>query len=356
MKKNQIIALCFCFLFCCGVLLSLYAVSPISKEIFRANFKRTFLSRATVRDQKLLDIEFNTFYFAGVNDSTTYLGNFTAPAHLLKVEANLKDSSHTRLEIIGVDSVVAPKRFKLTVAGKSFFMTHGNIPLIVSGSTSDWRAKTFIRDSAYYFVEALPITKSKTILKSYHLMERSYELGLKSTDSLVFNTSLLNKQIDGAFCVDGKLLYDDLTNSVVYVHLYRNEIIVTDTSLNLRYRTHTIDTFSRAHIKVSKLNSDGTESMISAPPVQLNSLSCVDSGKLYVKSNILASNEVEEHFLNDSVIDVYDLTNEGAYLYSFCIPSFEGYKPSGFMVRGNRLMAIFDHHLASFTLDETFPL
>ena len=345
MNKKHFIFLLGCILISTTILATLYAISPLSKEIYRGGFDRTFTQG--LFEKSVLDIKFNSFYIAGVTKDKVYLGNTTAPLHLLLVNPSLTDSQHVRLKV-RLDSIREPKRFKLLVDSPYFFMTHGVEPQILRGTIGKWYAEPIMRDSAYYFVEATPISSSTFALRSYSLLDQGYELAKKTLDSLDFNNELLVKQVDGLFCVDGKLHYNKRLNRLVYLHFYRNEFIVADTNLLLQYRGHTIDTFRHAMIKVSKLKN-GSQSMMSAPPAQTNGLSCVSGNYLFVQSAVLARNEDPEDMVTNSIIDVYDLVS-GGYIDSFLIPKYQNQPMRSFEVLGNKVFALCGHHLILYEL------
>lgn len=351
MKKSHVIILGLCLLFCFGVLFALYALSPISKEIYRAEFKRKFIGRHAVTQKAILDVDYNSFYIAGINNEKIYLGNSTAPAHLLVADVSLKDTAHLRLHLADVDTVMDPRRFRLTVDSPYFYMAHGIMPLILRGITDNWTASKFMTNEGYFFNEAVPIGKGSFAFRSFHSIEKSWELAKKTADTLIFHNELLNKQIDGVFCVDGELTFNYDLNRLIFVHFYRNEIVVADTNLSLKYRAHTIDTFSRARIKVATVNTDDNTSMLAAPPMQINSRPFTDHNLLYIHSNVLSSNEVIEHFINDSVVDVYDLSDSCRYRYSFYIPAYKGYKASSVKLKGKTLVAIHDHYLITYDIN-----
>jgi hypothetical protein len=248
-----------------------------------------------------------------------------------------------------LDRVKTPERFRLSVALPYFFMTHGIEPQILRGKIGEWVARPIMHDSAYYFVEAVPISASTFGLRSYNLHEKGYELAKKNLDSVSFNSDILVKQIDGLFCVDGKLHYDKTRNRLAYLHFYRNEFSVIDTTMNLLYRGHTLDTFSHALIKVAKLKH-GNESMLSSPPMMINGLSCVDNGKLFVQSAILARNEDPIDFSSGAVIDSYDLL-DGSYVGSFHLPNYDETPIRDFRVDGTSIFVLSGNYLIRYELE-----
>jgi hypothetical protein len=166
------------------------------------------------------------------------------------------------------------------------------------------------------------------------------------------DTSLLERQIDGIFCVDGRLDYDKSVNRIVYTYYYRNQFIVMDSSLNLLYRGKTIDTTSRVKIQVATISSSKTRTL-SAPPMIVNGQSFTANGFLFVNSRLLASNERNDAHDGAWVIDVYSL-KDGAYVLSFYLYAFENKKPREFAVVGDKLIALTDHYVLVYNLRQKY--
>jgi hypothetical protein len=148
--------------------------------------------------------------------------------------------------------------------------------------------------------------------------------------------------------VDGTLHFDKETNRLIYLYFYRNQYSVMDTNLNLLYRGNTIDTVSRAKLKIAAIASDNSENL-AAPPVFVNKYSCIAGDLLLLNSNLLSKNEDPEIFAKTSVIDVYSLKDR-SYKFSFYIPDYRGKKLRGFRVFGKRLFVLFDHYVLSYPL------
>jgi len=346
MKKEQIIVLVAALVLSFGILASLYAVSPLSKEMRRASFERNFISNPGAPGP-VMDLEFDSFYIAGYSDSTIYFGNSTAPFHLLKTNLTLTDSQHVMLRV-DLDGVSDPKRFRLSVASPYFYLAHGVEPIILKGNFSDWTARPFIKDGGYYFSEAVSSGAETFALRSYNGVTQSYELARKTSGNFKFHNDLLEKQLDGMFCVDGKLMFNRKLNKFVYLYFYRNQFVVADTNLVLNYRGHTIDTFSHVRIKVAEIKAG--ESMMSSPPMMVNGLSCTDGEFLYVQSGLLARNQDYLVFKASVTIDCYRLTDR-IYVGSFHIPRYAKQDLTGFQVVNDRLFAIFGKYLVTHHLN-----
>lgn len=314
-------------------------------------FLRILPPHPAIQD-KTMDLGYNSYYIAGLSNSTIYLGNYTAPLHLLTLNYSLTDSQHVKLNVKNIEN----EKFwsvRVKVDSPRFYVMDGTVPRIYSGNISNWQAERNVNDSAY-FVDAVPISKTSFAIRSLSSANSEYELGKKMLYSaeVTLKPDLLEKQIDGQFCVDGMMDYDPYSGILTYVYFYRNEYIVTDSSLNLKFRGNTIDTVSTAKFEVSHIVSNNT-STISTPPLIVNRRGCVYDHFLFINSALIAKNEINEEFDRLSVIDVYDL-NKRAYAFSFYLSHYSQKKLHDFQVRKRRLIALIDHDIVVYNLSSTY--
>jgi hypothetical protein len=315
------------------------------------NFLRLFPPHPATM-YKSLNIVYNSYYIAGISKTRIYLGNYTAPLHVLSLTHALTDSQHVKLKVKNIKN---EKFWSLTVRvdSPSFYLMDGTRPIIYKGIISDWTADSIVNDHAY-FVDALPLSNVSFVFRSLSRVNQEYELGKKTAYSadVQFMPNLLQKQIDGKFCVDGMMDYDSQSGTLVYLYFYRNQYIVMDSSLNLRFRANTIDTVTTAQIQVAKIRSTNTFTM-SSPPLIVNRRGSVFHNYLFVNSALMASNENKTEFENLSVIDVYDLADR-EYRFSFYLAHASNRKLHDFRVFGDQLFALIDTELVVYNLSPTY--
>ncbi|HTF20964.1 MAG TPA: hypothetical protein VK658_22975 [Chryseolinea sp.] len=350
MKLKHFIQITACIVFSAASVLVLHSVS---KEItHKANpFIRIFPPHP-ISQEYVLDIQYNSYYIAGVTGSHIYLGNTTAPLHLLQLTSDLSDSVHITLKIEDM------KRYNfgqitLRVDSPFFYVMDGVMPGLFRGRIGEWVAQKFMFDSAY-FVAAEPIGNASFALKTTLSENQEHVLGKESVfePKLFLSPGMLQKQIDGVFCTDGLLRYNRALQRVIYQYFYRNEFIVMDTNMNLLYRGHTIDTFSRAQISSAFIRHDSIQTL-SSPPRVVNLESWTAEKYLFVSSNLMAKNEVAELFNENSVIDIYDLT-DGHYVFSFYLHSQEKHKARSFSIVNQKLVGLYNTQVAIYTLANVF--
>lgn len=278
------------------------------------NFTRRFLQHPVLED-KIYDLKFNSYYFAGSHEGTIYLGNYTAPNILTIIDSSfsLAQSRTIRLDIPR-QSFRSPK---IKVKHPYLFVYDGSVPVIFKGLLDTMEAKKTAMDT--YFSQLEIITPDYFTFKTLSTREKTNILGtaaLKEVPDVLLHYDLLEKQVNGIFDTDGLLLYDSAADELIYGYFYRNEFLVMDRNLKLIRRLHTIDTVSRAQVKVSQL-PDGTYKM-GAPPLEVNKNMTVYNGVLLIHSSLMGRYESREIWDNASVVDIY-ATDEQRYLGSFFI-------------------------------------
>jgi hypothetical protein len=174
------------------------------------------------------------------------------------------------------------------------------------------------------------------------------QFNLRDTANIKFEPGLIQKQVDGVFDTDGQLLYDKEFRNLIYIYRYRNEYIVSDADLKLRYRGNTIDTTAHANVKVATLSTSG-ETKLEAPPLIVNNTSAVLNNTLFVSSNLPGKYESLEMWKKAAIIDLYDLENH-SYLQSFYIYNSNGKRLRSFYVEGHKLYALIDSEIVVYKL------
>ncbi|WP_432671709.1 MauE/DoxX family redox-associated membrane protein [Flavobacterium sp. SM2513] len=330
--------------------LSIISLFLISEHIMhkRNNFVRRFPTHAEP-EYKKLDLGLNSYYFAGNDDKTIYLGNYKAPAYVAIVDTSLKTKDSLRIQ---PDQPNLPfKDIKLSVVPPHFFITDGTIPAIFKGNTSDWKATRQTGQIPYFTalaaMDSLSIALRLTSLKKMRHTLAVYNL--EKQKLLVQNTTLLKKQIDGIFDADGMLLYNQQNQQLHYIFYYRNQFITSNRNLKLVSEGKTIDTVAIAKIKVSKMTNGGKE--IATPPLVINKTTSVYKNLLFIKSDRIGKFEDKNMINEASIIDVYNLNNN-TYVGSQYIYDIEKAKLRNFKIIQNKLYGLYGSYLAVVTISD----
>ncbi len=355
MTRKLTIWIVACFVLSIGVVAMLFA---LSKDIRQqpGSFLREFPPFPAL-EAEALNLKYNSYYIAGGTSHHVYIANYSAPSHLIVANSDFTDTLHVKLNVRGI-SDQKTWAIQVKVDSPYYYVIDGTVPFIYKGNVHNWKADINLNSSTY-FMDIVPLTEEIFFIRSLGGHQPENILGkLKAFSPYSeMKQGILQKQVDGVFCTDGMMHYDKMKNRLLYLHRYRNEYIVMDTSLNILQRQHTIDTITHAKIEVSAGGSSKDffySSEISSPKRTVNKRSCVWSGFLFVHSMLLARNEPYRAHDSSSVIDVYDFET-GEYKFSFYIYDYSGKeKLRDFKVFDNRLYALFDEHIQIWNLSPKY--
>ena len=318
-----------------GAVVALFLSSEhiIKKE---NSFIRRF-GQHPIGDEKAVDLEVNSYYFAGMNDGQIYLGNSTAPLLITQIDTALTNKKAVKIELDNVDHSF--RYIQLQVKPPHFYFYDGTVPVIYRGHLGDTTAHT-VSINDCYFSQLQVIDSVNFAFRAQSSQTKSWVLGtlnLEAAPNIRLAQSLLEKQVDGIFDTDGQLLYDDASRELVYIYYYRNQFLIMDQELNLLQELNTIDTASRAKVQVRTL-SDGRHKM-DAPRLQVNKASMVHRQVLFNVSNLMGRFESRELWNRTSVIDLYR-TNQQEYLGSFYVHDRGKDKLSGMLATDKYLFVL----------------
>jgi len=350
-QKKTAVALCSSLAMSIGLVALLFL---LSEDIIhnRNSFIRRFPPHpVTLVDQ--LDLKLNSYYVAGLDSEHIYLGNVTAPLHIRVLNHQLETVEESE---IGLPNLELPFRSPtLRVSYPDFYFMDGTVPVLFKGKAGRWKQTTENKPKAFFSLVA-PLDSTTFAIRARDSRTNENILGLLEigkTPSLELSKDVLVKQIDGVFDTDGMLLYNKQLDIILYTYFYRNQFVVTDNRLNLKHSGKTIDTISRAQLKVNHRNDSEKTSHLSAPPLLVNKSTATYGDYLFVSSALLGQFESKESFRKSSVIDVYDLV-KNTYAFSFYIPHRDKDRMSEFYVQGDTLVCIIGEYILTYRLGHDF--
>lgn len=313
------------------------------------NFKRNFEPTQIV-PLRAHDIRYNSYYIAGVSNGSIYFGNHMAPMHLLRADTTLADTTFISVELDQTPGTAFTRSVQVKVSDSLFYVLDGGLPGIFRGRLGEWTASRFMYDSMY-FIRALPLTSSAFAFLAmgkagHNVLGR---LTANAPHVKVFE-SYLEKQIDGIFCTDGDLLYSNDSDYLVFLYRYRNDYIIMNHSMNDIKMGKTIDPVDRVRIKPHRFTSDSSLTLAN-PGGVVNRKGVVSGRRLFVHSNIRATNDDYHRFVNAAVIDIYDLTMR-KYLKSFYLPDHKGNRVKDFLVIKQLIAALYEHDIVIYRFRE----
>ena len=343
-KKYRPILLITSFFLATGIMFLLFTNSENAIK-----FDNSFIRRFAGGTEKIYekDLLYNSFYFAGSANNKIYLGNRSAPLIATELDTALVSAKY---HTIKVNDTAISKSVQLRINNSGFYLIDGNISSVFKGNTLDWKAKLVGRERLRFtqpqVIDSLRIS-FRTIDQSTDQSELG-DLFFGNPSRVSIHSDILQKQVDGMFDVDGKLYYDYYSNRHVYVYTYRNEYVVSDSRLNLIYRSHTIDTASPAKIKVAYIKSRGVKKL-AAPPQVVNKGGAICQNLLFINSNIIGRYEDRKMWNQAAIIDVYNIRDR-SYVSSFYVYNINDEKLNSFYVREGILYALIGKNLTAYRL------
>lgn len=165
--KNVIIII-FTTALTSGFIFFILAKSQSNEQITKYPFSRKSLSEYSAL-VKVIDLGYNSYYIASISDSAIYLGNVTAPLHVVEVSHNLKDTVHHLIKLpMGSVTLIT---CEIKVEGKYFYLMDGPSAMVYKGTINDWVVSE-IDSAGPYFSASIPIGKQSII---YRVLYRGKE-------------------------------------------------------------------------------------------------------------------------------------------------------------------------------------
>ena len=198
----------------------------------------------------------------------------------------------------------------LILAGQSKLFIEGNL------ETRNYKVTQLHTNSFSNGIVVTPTSFIMRVMDPANISSHFQKANL-ITRTCIRDSNISEKGQYTAFTYDGKLNYDPVAKKVFYVADYCNRIKCMDTSLQLLYNAHTIDTVNSPDIQVSE--HKGIISF-TKPPFTTNKNISTANGILFILSALKADNESIIEFSDNDVIDLYSEMN-GDYLGSIYLPS-----------------------------------
>lgn len=294
-----------------------------------------------------LDLKNPYYYVAGINGKKIYLANRMSPLQILETDSDLKYKVNHSIELDRENFKF--KAVEVRVNGPFFYVTDGTVPVIYKGLISDWKAK-IIMEKKFYFSDIVILESSnKFIFRTQRPYSGENVLGLAKGNGYVqinFSSQILQKQNDGIFDTDGTLQYSKKWDKLIYTYYYRNQYIISDSNLTVKHRANTIDTTTKAKLKVVKLKQSG-DIKLGAPPYIVNRHTTVYNNLLFVNSLLRGRYEGDEVWKHSTVVDIYDILNR-SYVFSFYVFDEEGSRMKNFFAADSAMYIISGNYLLKY--------
>tara|TARA_R110000851_G_scaffold310283_2_gene470021 strand:- start:20249 stop:21727 length:1479 start_codon:yes stop_codon:yes gene_type:complete len=330
-----------------GVITLLFAFSE--KKIHRNNaFQRRYIPHPIDKIHNF-DLQYSSYYFAGAGSGKVYLGNTTAPLLMTVIDTSFRDTTTTMIKLDQMD--IPYRAVKVHVIPPKFYVTDGTVPIILQGDITNWKATTKMQRD-YYFNHAYPINSNKLAVQSSSAINGENIIGtidIEDTLKGTFSTELLEKQDDGVFDTDGKLIYSARLDKLIFIYYYRNQYLVANKNLDLGFRGKTIDTISRAQLHISE-NTSRQQRKLGGNSILVNRNIATADKFLFIDSPRLGKLEPEAMFDDANIIDVYDLLDQN-YRFSFYLYEHKEEKAREFIIVDGIFYALQGNEIVAYKMD-----
>ncbi|MCG2419747.1 hypothetical protein K8089_12000 [Aequorivita sp. F47161] len=329
-----------------GIVALLFAFSE--KKMHRNNaFQRRYPHHPANEVQKV-DIGYNSYYFAGITEDSIYLGNNSAPLHVLAISKKTQDTLHRFIKLPNYDFPFRAIRVKVT--DSIFYVMDGNVPVIFKGSLRELKG-TLLPQNHHRFILSEPLDEGYFAIRAYDTITEGNILGRMSdgnSHTTHFYPNILKAYGDVFFDTDGLLLYNAQLKKIIYVYYYRNEYVTIENEFSKYHSGRTIDTISKPVLDVRTIASKN-EKRLGKNPILVNIEAATFGNYLLIQSERLGKYESEKMLDGASIIDVYNLEDR-TYVFSFYL-----YHPGlnntiEFRLDGELLYLIVDHFLITYKL------
>ena len=302
-----------------------------------------------LEEDSVLDLHYDSYYFAGCYNSKIYLGNYTGPLTLTVIDTALTLAEARKIILADTFRFRAPQ---VRIFKDNFYFIDGTLPVLFKGKIINLIAKKQDFQSPAFF--RYVIIDSTTI--AYNFIdnasgERKIGTCQWGTKPLVTNNpAFLEKQVDGLFDSDGHLMWDEKAGNVVFLYRYRNQYTIASPRFEILRRGTTIDTISKAKVKTQHLEDQDIVKLANRPPtVNRNSFS--NNNYLFVQSAIPGENEPREMWDKASIIDIYNLQDQ-SYKASFYVYHRGKNKLRSFVVTEGLFVGLIGNEIVTYRIKE----
>ncbi|MFZ4929119.1 MauE/DoxX family redox-associated membrane protein [Chryseobacterium sp. Mn2064] len=306
------------------------------------NFTRRYIPHA-IENEASLDLNYNSFYFAGQDDGNIYLGNTTAPLNITIVRKDLKGFSKFRIPL---DTKAHPfKSLKVMWQSPNYYIYDGTVPIIYRGNLEKTDSLNIVSFDEMYFDQLHATSDNSFLFRSQSSKYKTFIIGDYKNHRMNLHYDLLGTGNTGYIENDGLLISDLENKSFVYVYYYKNEFVSFNNTLGKHNKFRLISFKKEQSMETVKL-SDGTTKIKN--PLQQSVKNAVISDKiLFINSNSKAIHDGILQWNKASIIDIYK-TDQQYYSGSFLVPDRHGEKLKDMFIDGKYLYILIGNEIVKY--------
>ena len=317
------------------------ALEPLNAK---SGFNRTLITNK-LHQHKVVETPQDVVEFAGNTNNHIYFKT-TNPSKIYVTDVQLQNGHYETVNVPMNSKITS--HFDCIVDSPSVYILAGRLPGIIKTQPGDTFSLYSFPNSL--FTRAVLISNNSFVLRSFDKLNQIFVKRNLISGEMVKENNVSEKINDAGISTDGKLLYDKETNSLLYLHYYRNEILCLDTNLNLIRKIKTIDINSLALSKAEQVKSKNLITTLT-PKRLLNVSGSTYKGYFFNSSRVKGDDETTSTLAQNSVIDVYDI-KAGLYKGSFYIPAYKNKRANNFIIVNNNLIGLYYGYLMAYDLPQ----
>jgi len=306
------------------------------------NFTRRYIPHA-LENEKRLNINFNSFYFAGHDDDHIYLGNTTAPLNLTVVKKDLGSFSKIRIPLDPKSHQF--KSLNVVVDAPSYFIYDGTVPIIYKGNLEKADSLRTVSSGQMYFDQLQIISERTFLFRSQSSTYKTFVLGIYQDHQMHLKYDILGTQEPGYIENDGLLLTDGNKEHSIYLYYYRNEFVVFNNRTD-QHHIFPLISFKQGSKTQTVTLPDGSHKIKNIMQQSVKN-AAVAGNHLFVNSNAKATHDGIMQWNKASVIDLYKI-NQRYYAGSFLVPDSLGEKVKDMFIDGDFIYILIGNEIVKY--------
>lgn len=335
-----------------GLIALMFIFRPKPEVLLDDNFTRHYQD-LRLTEKQVFPLAYNSYYIAGINDSTVYLGNSTGFTHGLQVDIHTGERQDVSIQI-----PQAPEEFaalpKWQVWENDFYIGEGVSPSLYKGKVGDWIAEEFM-EVIPYFNEWVVIDTTEFLLRALQASTKKYVLATYHNDEpYVGLHDVLEQESENLFQADGELIWQASAQKWIYLYFYRNKMIIGDMDFEEIKNIPLLYSLDHSNFKTHRGRN---ETYLRENPVAvLQDIIRIHNDLYFVRSQVMGEGEQKNEFLSQHTIDVYSLAE---YQYSFALPYYQGEKARDYNITDQYIivlyptsLVVYEHNKLIMAMDE----
>lgn len=306
------------------------------------NFTRRYIPHA-IEGEKRLNINYNSFYFAGQDRENIYLGNTTAPLNLTVVKKDLSSFSKFRIPLDSKSHQF--KSLRVVVNPPVYYIYDGTVPVIYKGSLKQGDSLQTVSSNQMYFDQLNIISENSFLFRSQSSTYKTFVIGTYQDHKIHLNYDILKTQNPGYIENDGLLISDSDKKNLIYLYYYKNEFVVLS-SITDQHSKFKLISFNKGQKTQMVKLPDGSHKIKNVMQQSVKSAT-VAGNHLFVNSNAKATHDGIMQWNKASIIDLYKI-NQQYYAGSFLVPDSVGEKVKEMLIDGEFIYILIGNEIVRY--------